>query len=112
HNHLDDYDLAHLYAHEFFPVSILFFKHLRGYKKEAIHLEKHADSLKAFIDRIQDKNPVVSSKALMEEGVPAGKLMGQLLKEAEKLSINHKILDKDQLLKKLKSSSSWPFKNN
>ena len=109
---LDDYDLAYLYAHEFFPLGISIFKHLKGYKKEAIHYEKHAMSLKPFVERIQSKNPVISSLDLKQEGIPSGKSMGEILKEAEKISIRNKILDKSQVMKKLKVSLLWPFKSH
>jgi poly(A) polymerase len=110
--HLDDYDLAYLYAHEFFPLSISIFKQLKGYKKEAIHYEKHALSLKSFVERIQSKNPVITSHDLMQEGIPSGKVMGEILKEAEKISIRNKLLDKTSVMKKLRVSTLWPFKSH
>ena len=107
---IDDFQLAHLYSHEFFPLAVNFYKHIKGLQKEAIHAEKHAESMSPFIERIQKKKPLISASDLINEGVPPGQLMGLILKEAEKLSINEKILDQSQLLKRLKTSEIWPFK--
>ena len=112
HPDLSDYDLAVTYAHEFFHIGINFFKNLRGIKKEAFHHEKHHDSLKPYVERIIHKKPVISSDDLIQEGIPKGKIMGLLLKEAEKISVNEKLLEKGPILKRLKNSSYWPFKDN
>ncbi len=107
---MDDYSLALLYSRNFFSIGINFYKHLKETRKEALHLEKHAESLKPFIERITHKNPVITSHDLMTFGIDQGPLLGTLLKEAEKLSINEKILDKERLLTRLKRSPIWPFK--
>lgn len=105
---ISDYELSYFFSHEFFTIALTFFKHLRGFKKEALHFEKHANSLKIYVDRIKQKNPILKSDDLIALGIRQGKLMGQLIKEAEKISINQKILDKSVLLKKLKNSDLWP----
>lgn len=107
-----DDELAYLYAHEFFSIGLNFFKHLKGYKKEAFHHEKYGLTLKPYVDRIIMKNPLIKAEDLIDKGIPKGPLMGKLLKEAEKISINEKILDKELLLKKLSSKDLWPFKND
>jgi poly(A) polymerase len=107
---IDDYQLAQLYSHEFFTLAVNFFKHIKGFQKEAIHAEKHAESLKSYIEKIQKKSPLITSNDLIIEGVMPGQLMGRILKEAEKISVNEKILDKSLLMKRLKASEIWPFK--
>jgi poly(A) polymerase len=107
---LDDYSLAILFSHEFSSITLNFFKHLRGWKKEAIHLEKYSASLKPYIDRMVQKNPLLKAEDLLNEGIPSGKVMGKLLLEAEKIAVNEKILDKAHLLKKLKTTELWPFR--
>ena len=56
------------------------------------------------------KNPLLKAEDLLNEGIPAGKVMGKLLLEAEKIAVNEKILDKAHLLKKLKTNELWPFR--
>jgi len=106
---IDDYLLAHLYADEFFPLAISFFKHLKGHQKEAIHAERHANYLVEHIKRIKEKRPLISSQILAQENIPPGKLMGLLMKEGEKIAINEKLTDCETVLKKLKSLDIWPL---
>lgn len=52
--------------------------------------EKHAArraALAPHIERIVTKRPLLSAKFLIEKGIPPGKEMGRLLKEAERLTI-------------------------
>ncbi len=112
HPDITDYELAITYSHEFFQIGIHFFKNIKGIKKEAIHHEKHRESLKPFVERMIQKNPMIHSEDLILEGIPKGKIMGLLLKEAEKISVNEKLLEKQPILKKLKHSIYWPFKDN
>jgi poly(A) polymerase len=71
-------------------------------KYEAAH--HHLDS---FIHRIRKKDPVVKAKDLQEAGVLPGIKMGKLLAEAERISINHHLTDKEQVLHKLKEMAEW-----
>ncbi len=64
--------------------------------------------LKKHIERIQNKTPLIRAKDLMEMGIVAGKEMGMLLKEAEKISINDEIEEKEVILEKIKKSPLWP----
>ena len=104
----DDYELAHLYAHEFFSHGLSFFKHLQFSKEAAFHHEKLYNILKPYVDRIEQKNPLITSTDLSKEKIPNGKIMGELLKEAEKLSIREKIDDPMQVLAQLKLNPLWP----
>lgn len=60
------------------------------------------------IKRIQERTPLVSAALLKGEGIPQGPLMGQLLKEGERLSILHDLGTPQQAFERLKNSSLWP----
>lgn len=79
-------------------------------EEHKIHLEEHQKRkifLKKSIERIQKKDPVLKAEDLIQEGISPGKAMGDLLRLAEEISINHQIEDKNTLLKELKSSTLW-----
>ena len=64
-------------------------------------LEQHRlrnEKLHNHIRRIIEKTPLIQAKDL---DVPPGKLMGTLLKEAERIAINKNIENKDEILKYL-----------
>lgn len=73
----------------------------RGHKERRKRLETH-------IQRIRDKRPLVSSQALVEEGISPGPLMGSLLREAERMSVNLDVHSSTEVLEKLKASPLWP----
>lgn len=72
--------------------------------------EKRQQELNAYIQRIRLKKPVVSSSDLMKEGIPQGRLLGTLLKEAEEASINHKTENPAIVIEHLKKMPLWPIK--
>lgn len=88
----DNYAWAHVYAN---PLADLCLKLLFVEEKHKTRKEE----LKEAIKRIQDKNPVVKSSDLLAIGIPPGKKMGELLKEAEKISINQNIIDAQKIIK-------------
>lgn len=98
---LSEYELAQFYAH---PLSSLF---LTLYQKGSFHEEKK-QSLSPYILRIQQKNPLLTASDLLPLGLTPSPTLGLLLKEAEKLSINLKLTDKESLLQELKKSPLWP----
>ncbi len=79
-------------------------------KEKEIFLHEHANyrqKLSQAILRIQSGEPIVKAEHLMAEGIKPGKQLGLLLKEAEKISINQEIEDRDQIISLLKKSSIW-----
>ena len=67
----------------------------------AAFLKAHLDRqgrLQAHIKRLQSKRPVVTSQMLLARGVTPGKLMGDLLREAEKLSITRNLDSPEAIL--------------
>lgn len=77
-------------------------------KEKFLHDHLHyRQKLGQAILRIQSGEPLVRAEHLMAEGIKPGKQMGLLLKEAEKISINQEIEDRNQIIGLLKKSSLW-----
>jgi len=66
------------------------------------------DVLSEHISRIKDRCPVVTSSMLRMQGIEPSPLMGALLTEAERISINGDIYDPEEIIRRLKISEHWP----
>lgn len=103
---------AQLYAHE---QAMLALQVLAAYytEEERIsflsHHQTRKDFLQTDIERIIHRTPVVQSKDLANEGIPPSKAMGNLLNEAERISINERVSDTGTILNRLKQSPLWPL---
>lgn len=74
-------------------------------------LERHAHRRQLFrhhIERAASKKPLITAAWLQAAGIAAGKEMGVLLKEAERIAILHDIHDPEIALAKLRASALWP----
>jgi len=107
----DTHAWSHIYAH---PDSDLCIKILAAHEPDeearTQFLYEHAhrrSGLAPHIRRIVEKAPVVTSNDLKHEGVRPGKLMGELLKEAERIAILHECHEKDEVIAKLKQTQIW-----
>ncbi|MCL6755927.1 MAG: CCA tRNA nucleotidyltransferase [Candidatus Rhabdochlamydia oedothoracis] len=69
--------------------------------------QKKQHLLKKAIERIQKKQPLVTSSSLKAAGIAPGKQMGLLLQEAEKISINQEIEDPQEIISQLKKMPIW-----
>lgn len=99
---------AHFYANAFSPVSLQILAAHLGQQSFLRTHEKQREALRPFIERIQKQNPVVKAEDLMKAGVQPGVKMGQLLKEAERISINEQIEATSSVISRLKASPLWP----
>ena len=104
---------AHFYASPYADLSI----HLIGahfsLEEQKIFFETHTklkERLHSAIKRIQTKQPVVRAEHLIHQGVQPGVRLGKLLKEAERISINEEIEDRDTVLSLLKGHPLWPYR--
>lgn len=102
---------AHFYAD---PRSTLFLQvqaaHLEPLLRLPFH-EEHAAQQKILaphIERIQKKRPLISAHWIQKQGIPPGKQMGRLLKEAERIAVNENLHDSRAVLNLLKNSPLWP----
>jgi poly(A) polymerase len=91
---------AHFYAH---PASTFCLQIIGENLKEH---EQHQCALRQAIDRVH--TPVVTGDHLKREGIISGKIMGILLTEAERISLNENLYDPALVIEKLKQSPLWP----
>ncbi|GAB4189486.1 MAG: CCA tRNA nucleotidyltransferase [Simkaniaceae bacterium] len=107
---LQPYDWAKFYAHEHSDLCLKIMQAKIPKKRQNEFYAAHnsrKDLLQPFIWRIRHNKPAVTAKHLIAEGIQPGKKMGNLLKEAERLSVNHSIEDAKKVIELLKSSSYW-----
>ncbi len=102
---------AHFYSNPHSSLCIeIFAVHLNEEEKK-LFLQQHnqrKEKLSKAIHRIITKDPIVHSEDLKNLGILPGEIMGLLLKEAEKISIDHSIEKKESILNLLKKSKIWP----
>ncbi len=111
---VDDYSWANFYSNHFYELAIdILAIHIKAQNRKAFLLrhEEKQKKLKPYIERIKNNDPVVKSDHLKLFNIKPGILMGQLLKESIKISINKKLLDPHKVIKELKKLKIWP-KNN
>lgn len=70
--------------------------------------KKRKKALSFHIERIQKKSPLVTAADLKKKGILPGKQMGDLLKEAERISINQQLFSAEQVISYLMHSPYWP----
>lgn len=70
--------------------------------------EERRQKLKVHVDRLIQKKPLVAAAHFLSMGITPGKIMGSLLKEAEKLTILHNLNTVEEVIKKMKSLPIWP----
>jgi|SRR3990167_8181825 len=105
------FDWAQFYAHKFSSLALHIIAAALDPPKRTLFLQTHeerASGLQPFIERIHSHNPVVKSGDLITAGVLPGKEMGVLLKEAERISINEQMEEKELVLEQLKQHRMWP----
>lgn len=69
--------------------------------------QKEKEFLHPHIQRVQLGKPLVSAALLKAHGISPGKSMGELLKEAERMVINHNRENADEIVRMLKKSPLW-----
>lgn len=110
---VSDVELAHYYAHPDSELGLnVFAAHLQS-PEDLVFLKKHKlikERLKAHVERISLKKPLITGAMLKEMGVVPGVQMGKLLKEAEGLAITHDLHHEQSILKLLVQSQHWPKK--
>jgi hypothetical protein len=66
------------------------------------------ESLQTHITRIKSHNPLVPASLLKARGIPESRLLGTLLKEAEKIAVTYNLNDSEIVIDRLKQSANWP----
>lgn len=72
-----------------------------------VHHQWEQARLKAHIQRVIDKKPLLTASFLQAQGISPGIKMGKLLKEAEEFSINQNVHEIEIVLKHLEKSDHW-----
>ncbi|MBA3239383.1 MAG: CCA tRNA nucleotidyltransferase [Parachlamydiaceae bacterium] len=111
HQEVDDVSWVHFYAKSDAQCVLLVDAALRPAEKQGILLENHYLRQKSFhehILRVIHRNPLVTSARLKEQGIPEGKLLGVLLKEAERIAIGKDLSTANSALEELQKSTFWP----
>ena len=96
---LSTYEKVRLYADPHFELS---FEILKSLEVDVEAHEKDHIALMPHINRLTSKKPLVTSEDLKAIGILPGPQMGELLREAEQISIEKDIHDKAAILKLLK----------
>lgn len=63
--------------------------------------------LESHIQRLRTGKPLINAALLMENGIPPGKRMGKLLKEAERIAIIENLNEPEPILAKLSNLPLW-----
>lgn len=108
---LDLYSWAHLYAHDDFFLCLKMAIATYPEESRSNFLKNHHHRhtlLQHATQRIKTHTPVLQAKHLLGAGIKPGVVMGKLLKEGEKISINEHITSAEEILMQLKKNSLWP----
>lgn len=102
---LDHVEWAYFYANPSSPLSLKI-SQIQKTKEESfaflkLHEEKQTLLVKQ-IDRIRHKTPLIKAADLQKEGILPGVQMGKFLKEAERISVNELLEEKEDVLKKIR----------
>jgi len=107
---LELYEWAKFYAHLSSDLCLMILSTKLEPNEREKFLEEHIQRkhfLAESILRIRSGSPIIRSEHLQEEGIQPGVAMGQLLTEAERISVNEGIEDRQMLFSKLKNTDIW-----
>lgn len=90
---------ARFYAHPSSSIALEF-------EENKFEHQLRQEELRAHIERLISKKPLVGSEELKAIGILPGREMGKLLKEAETLAINYNLSEPSEVLAKLKSKDA------
>lgn len=108
--HQDLTEWTHLYANPYSEIGLKVIAARLPVKERQAFLSQHADrqaSLSVHIDRIADKKPLLCASHLIALGIEPGKGMGRLLKEGERLTIEHNLRKPEEVLNYLQKTVLW-----
>lgn len=97
-------DWAFFYANPHYSLCLKIYAIHLPLEERQIFLQKHHmqfDHLEPYIERIQKKDPILTSEHLRKAGIHDGPQMGELLRKGERLAINEGLTSTEEILKKL-----------
>ncbi|NGX30905.1 MAG: CCA-adding enzyme [Chlamydiae bacterium] len=102
-----DHTFTTLFAKPFgFEIALAKVAVLENRKELKNQLKEKQTELKDYVHMLQNQTFPIKAKDLIELGVEKGPNLGRLLGKAIEISINERLQDKDQILKKLNMSDS------
>jgi poly(A) polymerase len=107
---IDLHRWANLFAHIDWELGIKVLAVRYADEERDIFFQKYLDrfrQLEPHILRLRTGKPLVTAALLQQHGIPPGKRMGLLLKEAERIAINENWNDSAPVLAKLSHMSLW-----
>lgn len=108
---LNRYEAAKFYAHPNSEICLQVYAARLQEPEKSQFFEGHLarkKELEWHISKIQEKKPVLNSYDLKKAGIESGRIMGQLLKEGEKISIEKDIKEAEKVIEQLKLTDLWP----
>jgi poly(A) polymerase len=108
---LEPIEWAYFYANQHCEISLKIIAARFDPKEAEAFLEEHVrhrQLLEQAILRIQSKTSIVRAEHLLAEGIKPGKQMGELLREAERISVNQGIEERAKIIAILKKSPLFP----
>ncbi|MBN1914951.1 MAG: CCA tRNA nucleotidyltransferase [Parachlamydiales bacterium] len=107
-----DWEWAHYYADNRAWTSLKIIAAHRDHPDSFMHSHRQKyNELLPYIQRIQEKTPLITASTLQKLHILPGKIMGELLREAEKISIEKKLCDPEKVLILLQTTKLWPIKD-
>jgi poly(A) polymerase len=95
----EDSQWAQFHSHKSAEIALHVFDPDRK-EGNALRLVKH-------IERMKNKTPLITSQMLKACGIKPGTLMGKLLRESERISVNKNLHDAELVMDLLKDSKVW-----
>lgn len=108
---VERYEWAYFYANAFTSISLQIIGAHLDPRRHPAFLKEHEErmeELQKSIVRIHKHDPLIKSDDLIRAGVQPGVAMGILLKEADRIAINEQIHEKEPVIERLKTLSTWP----
>lgn len=110
-NGVSDLEWVYFYAHPNQGLCLHIEAARYSEEERNLFLHRHQERkirLQPHINRVATKQPLVRAKDLNSLGIPPGKTMGTLLKEAEKVAIFYNLQSTEEVLKQMKFLPAWP----
>lgn len=107
---IESCEWIHVYADSRFKICIQVIAARESQAVRDALLKKHQErqtQLESHIKRIQEGKPLLSSTFLKNQGVLPGRVMGLLLKEAERIASNEDLHQPEAVFEKLKQMPLW-----
>lgn len=107
---IDLHRWAILFAHADWELGIKVLAIRYAAEKQDIFFKKYLDrfrQLESHIVRLRGGKPLITATLLQQQGIPPGRRMGLLLKEAERIAINENWNDPAPVLAKLSCIPLW-----